>query len=247
MSELLENALDSLRMGVRHYLDSSLETRDKWTILELFHAIELLLKERLRQEHPLFIYRSIDKPVSPDTQTVGLQETLARFGNLQVELPHEYVKILSDLQRRRNTIEHHRFSPDASHRQVLGEALKFIVYFLKDHLDEDIEDHLPADHFSQVKELILEYEELIRRAQASLESVCHRFSPKEQSLLETGTCPECGNNTVLIGASDEPFCHFCQETVSVRRCQECGEYLPADHINWADMCHECFSYKLNRD
>lgn len=247
MSEILENALDSLRMGVRHYLDTSLATRDKWAILQLFHAIELLLKERLRQEHKLFIYRSIDKPITPDSHTVGLQEILARFANLRVELPQEYVKILGDLQRRRNTIEHHRFSPDASHRQVLGEALKFIVYFLKEHLDEDVEDHLPPELFSQVKELIFEYEELMRRAKASLEAACSRFSPKEQSLLETGVCPECGNETVLIGAGDEPFCHFCQGTVSVRRCQECGQYLPADDITWADMCHDCFSYKVNRD
>jgi transcription elongation factor Elf1 len=129
----------------------------------------------------------------------------------------------------------------------LGEALKFIVYFLEDHLGEDVQDHLPAELFSRVKELIFEYEELMRRAKASMQAACNQFRPKEQSLLETGECPECGNETVLIGATDEPYCHFCQETVSVRRCQECGQYLPEHAIMWADMCHDCFSYKINRD
>ncbi len=44
-----------LRMGLSHYLDERLENRDKWATLELFHAIELLCKERLYQEHPLLI------------------------------------------------------------------------------------------------------------------------------------------------------------------------------------------------
>ena len=51
MSEILENALDSLRMAVGHCRDQELETADKWAILEMFHAIELLLKERLHREH----------------------------------------------------------------------------------------------------------------------------------------------------------------------------------------------------
>src|SRR5271167_2479883 len=45
--------------------------------------------------------------------------------------------ILRDLRRRRNRIAHHRFIPASSHRVVLGEALKFIGYSLKDELGED--------------------------------------------------------------------------------------------------------------
>src|SRR5947207_1512171 len=97
-SEILDNALDSLRMGLTHYLDLRLENRQKWAILELFHAIELLLKERLRQAHPLLIYRDINKPVGGDAQTVGLQETLIRFGNLHIDISKQHVNILRDLQ-----------------------------------------------------------------------------------------------------------------------------------------------------
>jgi len=234
-------------MGVRHYLDTGLQTRDKWAILELFHAIELLLKERLWQEHPLLIYRHVDRPTTADAQTVGLQETLARFANLDVELPQQYVTILKDLQRRRNTIEHHRFLPDTSHRQVLGEALKFIVYFLREHLDEDVEDHLQPELFAQVRELIFEYEELLERAKASMDAACNRFDPKEQGQFETATCPQCRNPTVLIGPTGEPFCHFCNAIVTVRLCEECGGYFSPDELTWADMCRDCLAYKLDRD
>jgi hypothetical protein len=247
MSEVLDNALDSVRMGLVHYLDEKLKTRDKWAILELFHAIELLLKERLHQEHPLFIYRNLEKPVGDDAQTVGLQEALARFANLGVEIPSEYLKILLDLQRRRNRIEHHRFLPDPSHRQILGEALKFINYFLEEHLAEDLEDHLPPALFREAKGLILDYDTLVRRAEAALESARSRFDAKERSMLVTGTCPECGNETVLVGASDDNICYFCDRPVSVSQCQECGQYVSPSDLIGAGICHGCFAHKVSRE
>ncbi len=247
MSEILENALDSLRMGVRHYLDKKLETADKWAILELFHTIELLLKERLNREHPLFIYKNIDQPISDDSITVGLRETLARFSNLDIEIEEEHTKILLDLQKRRNRIEHHRFVRDKSHRHVLGEALKFIKYFLEDHLEEDLEDHLPPKHFEEVKSLILSYEELVRRAESDAESVLHRFSPKEQSMIEIATCPQCANESLVLGAGeDEDKCYFCDEPVVTRRCDECGTPVDPDSLV-GTICQGCFNYKMSRD
>ena len=57
MSDILDNGIDSLRMALTHHLDRNLPNRDKWAILELYHAIELLLKERLYQDDPALIPR----------------------------------------------------------------------------------------------------------------------------------------------------------------------------------------------
>jgi hypothetical protein len=247
MNDILDNAVDSVQMGLSHYLDENLETSDKWAILELFHAIELLLKERLYREHPLLIYRNMDRPLGDDAKTVGMQEIFGRFANLGIEIPDEYQEILRDLQRRRNRIEHHRFVPDQSHRPVLGEALKFIDYFLDKHLNEDLEDHISPELFREAKELIRSYEVLIRRAHAAIEAARSRFSPKDQSTLDTGLCGDCGNRTVLVGAGDENICYFCDRAVIVRQCQECCEYLPPDHFIGAGICHHCFTWKLSRD
>ena len=132
-----------------------LENRDKWVILELFHVVELLLKERLQREHPLLIYRNIDKKVSDDAQTVGLKDALLLFANTGIDIPKEYIKILFDLQQRRNRIEHHRFEADESHQRVLGQVLKFIGWFLYEHLDEDLEEHLSPDVFKVAKTLMV--------------------------------------------------------------------------------------------
>ena len=248
VSEILENALDSLRMGVGHYLDNKLKTADKWAILELFHTIELLLKERLHREHPLFIYKNIDQAIGDDSITVGLRETLVRFSNLEIEVPKDYEKILLDLQKRRNRIEHHRFVPDKSHQQILGEALKFINYFLEEHLEEELEDHLPPKLFNEAKRLILSYEELVRRAESDVASVMYRFDAKEQSMMEVATCPECGNETLLIGAGEEEDkCYFCDEHVAVSACSECGAYYGPDELIGSGICENCFDYKVSRE
>jgi hypothetical protein len=248
MSEILENALDSLRMAVGHYRDQELETADKWAILEMFHAIELLLKERLYREHPLFIYKNIDQKIADDSLTVGLREILGRFANLGVDIPAQYEKILQDLQKRRNRIEHHRFVPAESHQHVLGEALKFISYFLEEHLEEELESHLPAVLFEEVKGLVLSYEDLVRRAEAEAKAVLGHFSPKDQSMIEIAECPECWNRTLVVGASEDyDRCYYCDKEVEVRACSECGGYFAPDGLIGTGICQDCFDYKVERD
>ena len=235
-------------MAVGHYRDQELETADKWAILEMFHAIELLLKERLHREHPLLIYKNIDQKIGDDSLTVGLKETLARFVNLGVDIPAEYKRILEDLQKRRNRIEHHQFVPDKSHQHVLGEALKFISYFLEEQLDEEIESHLPWELFEEVKGLVLSYEDLVRLAEVDAESVLRRFGPKDRPLIEIAWCPECGNKTLVVGAGeDEDKCYFCDEHVEVRACSRCGSYVAPDELAGTGICENCFGSIMGND
>lgn len=235
-------------MGLRHYHDEELETRDKWAILALFHAIELLLKERLHREHPLLIYRNLDKKIDDgNSPTVGLQEIRSRFDNLAIKLADGHARILDDLQGRRNRIEHHRFIPNDSHRPVLGKALKFITYFLEVHLGEQLEDLISAEQFDDIKELVLSYDELVCRAEASVDAALSHFHPKDHPLIGIGTCPQCGNRTVLVDSGEESFCHFCRQKVQVNLCDYCGEHLPPGDFMGSNICYSCFSDRVDRD
>ncbi len=248
MSAIFENAIDSLKMGVSHLVDGRLQTSDKWAILELYHTIELLLKERLHRENPLFIYKHIDQAVGDDSITVGLRDILVRLENLKIAIPPDYRRMLLDRQRRRNRIEHHRFDEDKEHRAVLGEALKFINYFLAEHLGDDLEQRLSAALFRQAKELIFEYEELLRKAKESMNAAISSHSYKDQVHLEVAECPECGNDTVLIGDEPHMFCHYCRIEVTLRFCGECANWLPpSDLLRDYGICRECLDYKLEHD
>ena len=69
-AELIHNATDSLQNGVEHYLaHGEMPTAIKHAILNIYHSIELFLKARLSQAHPLLIYRSLTiQPSAPLTQ-----------------------------------------------------------------------------------------------------------------------------------------------------------------------------------
>ena len=79
---LIENAKDSLSHAVEHLTVQDPKIGDyKRVILDLSHAIELLLKERIVRIHPAFIWRKIDKYKSFDAQTIGVDEREPLYGN----------------------------------------------------------------------------------------------------------------------------------------------------------------------
>jgi len=70
--DLISNAKDSLIHAVNHLTNPAGQTDGdfKIAIKDMYHVIELLLKEKLRQIHPAFIWTNIDKYPSDDTVTV---------------------------------------------------------------------------------------------------------------------------------------------------------------------------------
>jgi hypothetical protein len=216
MGDLFDNAVDSLGVGIKFYLNNELETAHKHAILNVFHSIELFLKEKLYRIHPLFIYKNIDKAVTEDSLTVSLDEVLARYNNLGISLDPKQTLILKDLQSRRNRIEHHRFEPDDSHFYIIGKSLKFLYYFLPDQLDCSLEDFLDDATYKKSRELILEYEERLEEAE---KEIAERTTPKTKDDLcdptYSAVCPACGNTTVVIGTEHGDFCFFCRENVEL--------------------------------
>ncbi len=57
MSPLLENAVDSLKVDLEHFLEGTKESSGKHAILTIFHSIELLLKEALYRFSPFISTR----------------------------------------------------------------------------------------------------------------------------------------------------------------------------------------------
>ncbi|MBU1626672.1 hypothetical protein KKB18_04815, partial [bacterium] len=85
MSDLFDNAIDSLKVGIEFYLQENY----KHAILNIYHSIELFLKEKLFIINPILIYKNIDKPINDDSLTVSLNDILSRFSNLSICLEKE--------------------------------------------------------------------------------------------------------------------------------------------------------------
>jgi hypothetical protein len=117
-SAIFDNAVDSLRKGVKHFLDHYDETADKWAILAIFNAAELFLKEGLWCHDPALVYTK--RVVTPDGHTVTVGEAIKRYDEIGLEIDEEDRGALAELQRRRNRIEHHSFEPSDTHRTSLA-------------------------------------------------------------------------------------------------------------------------------
>jgi hypothetical protein len=70
-SEIYENGVDSLRIGMEFFLKERNYSSRKHAILTLFNSIELFLKELLFRTHPLLIYKNSDTKITEDALTVG--------------------------------------------------------------------------------------------------------------------------------------------------------------------------------
>src|SRR5437773_1820574 len=95
--------MDSLVHGVEHFINEEKPTDLKYTILHVFHAVELFLKARLAKDDPASIFRN---PRS--NYTIGFQTSLKRLNDIGIDVLEKNRKDLDELSKLRNSIEHHQ-------------------------------------------------------------------------------------------------------------------------------------------
>lgn len=107
---LIQNATDSIVRAIELMAWEEMTdegARLKQAILSIGHAVELLLKERLRQVHPSLIWEDVDKFPNLDARTVGADRAIHRLRRIGgVELSSEDVELVKSLRNTRNAIEH---------------------------------------------------------------------------------------------------------------------------------------------
>lgn len=226
---IFDNAVDSLAQGVASYLirDES-DTAIKQAILAVYHSIELFLKEALARVHPVLIYRNLDKRITEDSPTVGLEECLTRLDNIGRGLTAGEVATLRELRNRRNRIEHHRFDAASDNAVVVGQAFHFLLGFLPAHLGVELRDLIDEeDDYRNLVEAALPFEQ--RREQA------------ERHANATGSpvigCPVCGENTLCM----EGFyhCYFCNEDIDMVECAACDTLCYRRELSARELCESC--------
>ena len=230
MRDIYDNAVDSLKVGMQHFLGEAGFSSRKHAILTLFHCIELLLKEYLYRINPILTYRNIDKKISEDSPTAGVSELLMRLENLQLSLPEEEVSIIQKMQRKRNRIEHHRYVEEIDDKKTIAESLKFILFFAEHVLGERLENDIDAPLLRNIQNLVLEYNELRSLADYRLEKWMKETWPdwnaeetdSPEDFEGTLDCPECRQSYLVITDVEVPQCFWCNTKVSAAECEDCG-------------------------
>jgi hypothetical protein len=148
--DLLSNARDSLRRAVELMAWDDLNSdhaKLKHAITNAAHAIELLLKERLRREHPAFIWQNVDKYRSLQAQTVTAETAVSRLTTIcNLTFTDSDKATLLAIRTTRNAIEHYEWHASEVEAQVIvGNALSFALGFAEEHLGIDLSADFKRD------------------------------------------------------------------------------------------------------
>jgi hypothetical protein len=217
---LIQNALDSVKRGVEllAWKEVSDEgSRLKQAIQHIAHAVELLLKERLRRIHPSLIWEDVDKYPRLDARTVGVDKAIHRLENIGgISISLTDSKIVKSLRDTRNAIEHFGWKTNRQEANVIiGQGLSFAIQFAYSELGTDIaylfrdddtweqllEEHgqFALAHGKRVEELAIGEGKPVQE--------CGFCKAMAQDIL-TGACSICGHwekSTSFGDFEDEPF------------------------------------------
>lgn len=210
---LIENAIDSLKHGIQHYLADNPDSSDyKYAILHLVQAVELLYKERLRQEHEAFLFTDID--IQKTHKTVSIELAQKRLVSLcKIPLPLKERNLISSLVKLRNQIQHYEFDISTKRANaIMAKVVAEILSFSQKYLDLDIREKLEYDLWA---------------ALISITDFMESFSQKKLEELKNKSiycyeCPDCGYNS-LENLEHEEFCHICGYSESLVECDICHQ------------------------
>ena len=238
--DLLQNARESLTHAVDHLTRKSPATPQdlKRSILDVTHVVELILKERLQNIHPSFVWEKIDDYPAEDKNTVNTDLAIRRLEKLGgLHFDDETKEAINAARKIRNRIEHFKFSIDEKKTHVfIGRLLSMIFEFTKKQLDLDWEAEFKENN--QWKELI-KHVEFWNTHKTSIEK---RMVEDAKQIC---SCPFCGAKTFdLINET----CELCGEQDDVIKCDECGNLFPSTIMGIGEdvaFCDSCIYYLTN--
>lgn len=253
---LKENAKSSLIQAIRHFTTTNEQPADlKFSVIHIFHAVELFLKERLVREHPLLIYDNPGCRITEQSQTVRFDELIKRLRNSGVHLTVPDIQDLSNLKDIRNGIEHFKISkPKADVKDYVGKAAKFLEKFLQDELHLSLERLVGGQRYAVLSESIHSYEERLARAKEKLERRLPGDGGRSSLDSTVDNCPECGEETLSTDVVDSKGlaeCFFCHTKFYFQDCPRCGKTIYSTEKFTEDndpgVCDDCWDYKMSED
>jgi hypothetical protein len=211
---LIENAESFLKESLSKAISAESNPIDwKYAILHLIQSIELTLKEKLSQSHPILIYENIDKPQN----TVSLDRALDRLVKIiKIDFREEDLRALRIAKEWRNLITHYEFSFDITTvKPVFSQLFGLLSYFHSVQLKRELSASIPSELWNEAISIKEYSDELYERA-------LKRIKDEKRKFLIT--CIRCWHDTFVEDNSIDT-CYLCGFHEMTTVCQECGEGL----------------------
>lgn len=207
-SGLADGAFDFLEKAVLETTTKECK-RYKFAVLDLFTAVELLLKERLVQEHWTLVFQDLDQATeiryrTGDFKSVDFGSALKRLSNIaSVNFPDNHTKHLESLKKLRNRVQHFH-APITADIAIphLANVTNVLLRFVESQLPRIL--YSKSDQIKEIYIAISSFDEYIR---IRLEAIKGNLT-KYVALV---SCPQCEQTTLGLGLED-PHCQFCNYT-----------------------------------
>ena len=153
---LLENAYSFINEGIRNSRRAKSESR-YWSfgILHLIQGLELLMKQVLKNEHPLLIYENVDIPKNTVSVSRAL-ERLKAISGIEIDVKEE--QVIRRAISQRNKIVHHEYDSNPDHnKSVFVQLFEFVHYFYAKHLPGELHDNIEEPLWHTEAELLSQF------------------------------------------------------------------------------------------
>lgn len=236
--EVIDNALDFLETAITHLLEFQKTTSPrelKYGLLGLSAGIELLLKQRLADEHWSLVFEDLSKASltvlgSGDFTSVRLQDSVSRVRSVcGVEVAADHERSLLTLRRLRNKIEHFGFT--VSREEGLSVAAK-VWSFLLDFVHDELLSGFNAARVAKwdvIRSEMQKIERFVTERSTAIENALEKAQEDGLAVLQ---CPSCLNLALVIN-EDSRQCHYCRFSGDPRQVFEEWMSLTHGHI-WDD-------------
>jgi len=267
---LKENANDFISRSIDEYNDKDY----KAALINLWSGILLLLKIWIFKKQPSMIYLKWEKIIAYDNgmlkfsqfisdgsyQTVDYNEIKERFkflGNCR-SLLFEYDKVLDEIRKKRNRIEH--FVHDIKEKEITSafvKVLPFINDFIDQELDEKVNEYLDCwDEF-------LHIDEVYKYRLSKMEEFIHSISPSQRDIQHGSAemievdCTNCENGKLVdIGEYSSLgrgtlYCKACEYKTEFIECNNCSRIILKESfdsfLEETGMCSDCLDEICKRN
>jgi ribosomal protein L37AE/L43A len=196
---IYKNALDAIQVGVEDFKDGS-PRRLGSAVRSLAAGLLLLCKEKLRRLSPddeILIWKNI-KPVPGDggqvvlehvgNATLDVQGIEKRFQDFGIQCE---TKLLQDIAKVRNAVEHHYVEDVAQVRTAFTKGLHFMIQFMPEHLGVSPHEVLGSETWTALVEQKEIEDELLKVCRQSYAQMTW-IAPLDEIFQKMG-CPECAS------------------------------------------------------
>ncbi len=210
---LIENGLDFVLSSVRLTMESKSDTDHKYSMLHLSAGVELILKARLELEDWTYLFEHIKKAtkeglMSGDFVSTKLETALKRLEEFGVEINSEDIRLINDLKKRRNKIEHFQFHESVlGLKSILSEVLNFLFKFINNELENSENSKLVTKQIKELRLNLVKLSGFIEVRQKELNPVVGELD-KESIAIQ---CPNCYQKYLILTSehNDKIECLFC--------------------------------------